>query len=208
MSPFPQEWFRRDDETPDPEFYSLPRFVTHIDDRAIEAVTQLYREHLPPGGAILDVMSSWVSHLPPEVTYCRVTGLGINRQELAANPRLTDIVVHDLNRTPTLPFGDSEFEGGAICVSVDYLAQPVEVLRDLGRVLRKGAPLIITFSNRCFPMKVIAVWKHLDGRGRQKLVELFLQAAGNWRDIRALTPIDESSGGDPLYGVICRSAGP
>src|SRR5689334_16831992 len=100
--------FRRQDESADALFYAQPRFVTHIDAGAIAAVTQLYREFLPPGASILDLMSSWISHLPPEIQYHRVTGLGMNREELAANPRLNHFVVHDLNRTPALPFGAGE----------------------------------------------------------------------------------------------------
>ena len=91
------EAFHRLDESPDTEFYHEPRLVTHIDEGAIAAVTQLYREWLPPGGAILDLMSSWISHLPPEVSYRRVAGLGMNEHELAANPRLDSFIVHDLN---------------------------------------------------------------------------------------------------------------
>ena len=87
MPQIPEEAFRRTDETPDEEFYSTPRIVTHIDDRAIAAVMQLYREYFPPGGEILDLMSSWVSHLPPEIAYRRVVGLGMNEAELRANPR-------------------------------------------------------------------------------------------------------------------------
>ena len=123
--------FRREDEAPDERFYAEPRLVTHIDEAAIAAVTQLYREYLPADAAVLDLMSSWVSHLPAEVAYSRVVGLGMNRTELAANPRLDGLVVHDLNRTPRLPFADAEFDAAAICVSIQYLTRPVAVLRDL-----------------------------------------------------------------------------
>jgi SAM-dependent methyltransferase len=151
--------FQRLDETPDAEFYAAPRLVTHIDDGAIAAVTALYREYFPAGGAILDLMSSWVSHLPPEASYRRVTGLGMNAEELAANPRLDAWVVHDLNAEPRLPFADGEFDAAGCCVSIDYLVRPVEVLCDLARVLRPDAPVVITFSNRRFPTKVIALWE-------------------------------------------------
>src|SRR5215831_19343212 len=106
----PPAAFRRDDESPDALFYLQTRFVTHIDDGAIAAVTQLYREFLPAGGEILDLMSSWISHLPPEIHYRHVTGLGMNREELAANPRLNRHVVHDLNQNPTLPFENASFD--------------------------------------------------------------------------------------------------
>jgi hypothetical protein len=208
LPPSPEEAFRRYDEAPDEEFYLLPRFVTHIDDRAIAAVTQLYREFFPPGGAILDLMSSWVSHLPPEVSYSRVIGLGMNEAELQRNERLDKYVVQNLNRTPELPFGDAEFDGCGICVSIDYLTHPVEVLRDAGRVLKFEAPVVITFSNRCFPTKAVAVWHQLDDRGHMKLVERYLQEAGNFRNIRSLDRSPRRLFSDPLYAVIGESTAP
>src|ERR1043165_2323476 len=117
MTPLSPDLFARLDESPDDLFYATPRFVTHIDDEAIAAVTQLYREYFPPGGAILDLMSSWISHLPPEVNYRRVVGLGMNAAELSANPRLHERMLQNLNQNPILPFGDSEFDAAAICVS-------------------------------------------------------------------------------------------
>ena len=208
MSRLPAEAFRRYDETPDEEFYETPRFVTHIDDRAIAAVTQLYREHFPPDGAILDLMSSWVSHLPPEAGYRRVVGLGMSEVELKENPRLDEYVVQNLNRNLRLPFGDGEFDGAGICVSIDYLTRPVEVLREVGRVLKIGASLVVTFSNRCFPDKAVAVWLQLDDQGRVRLVEEYLREAGNFENVRGL---DRSLGrmfSDPLYAVIGQSTGP
>lgn len=208
MAQLPPRSFRRSDESPDELFYREPRLVTHIDDRAVAAVTQLYREYLPPGGAILDLMCSWVSHLPPEVQYGRVVGLGMNSEELARNPRLDARVVQDLNRDPTLPFGDGEFDGAGICVSVQYLTRPVEVLREVGRVLKPGAPLVITFSNRCFPTKAVAVWQGLDDEGRRRLVERYLLDAGNWTEFELLDRSPRRLFGDPLLAVVGRSAGP
>src|SRR5918999_1238154 len=153
MSSFPEEAFRRTDEAPDEEFYRTPRLVTHVDDQAIAAVTHLYRELFPAGGEILDLMSSWVSHLPPEIAYRRVIGLGMNEVELRRNERLDSYIVQNLNPNPELPFGEGGFDGCGLCVSIDYLTRPVEVLREVGRILKVGAPLIITFSNRCFPKR-------------------------------------------------------
>ena len=208
LHPLPGEAFGRYDETPDEEFYLLPRFVTHIDDRAIAAVTQLYRDLFPPGGEILDLMSSWISHLPPEVEYRRVVGLGMNEVELRRNERLDSYVVQNLNTNPHLPFGDAEFDGVGICVSIDYLTQPVEVVREVGRVLKVGAPTIITFSNRCFPSKAIAVWHRLDDQGHMRLVEEYLREAGNFRGVRSLDRSPRRMFSDPLYAVIGESTGP
>ena len=205
---FPKEAFRRADEAPDEEFYRAPRLVTHIDDRAITTVTQLYREFFPSGGEILDLMSSWISHLPPEIEYRRVIGLGMNEVELRRNERLDSYVVQNLNTNPHLPFGDAEFDGVGICVSIDYLTQPVAVVREVGRVLKVGAPTIITFSNRCFPSKAIAVWHRLDDQGHMRLVEEYLREAGNFRGVRSLDRSPRRMFSDPLYAVIGESTGP
>jgi SAM-dependent methyltransferase len=208
MSSLPPDAFRRYDETPDEEFYKTPRLVTHIDDRAIAAVTQLYREFFPPGGEILDLMSSWISHLPPEVEYRRVIGLGMNEAELRRNERLDAYLVQNLNTNPRLPFAEAEFDGCGICVSIDYLTRPVEVLREVGRVLRVGGPTIISFSNRCFPSKAVAMWHRLDDRGRMRLVERYLEEAGNFDSIRSLDRSPRRMFSDPLYSVVGDSTGP
>jgi SAM-dependent methyltransferase len=204
----PPDSFRRYDETPDTWFYSQPRFVEHIDDDAIAAVTQLYRELFPSGARVLDVMSSWVSHLPAEIAYPRVVGLGLNEEELRANPRLSQFVVQDLNTAPILPFEDQAFDAAAICVSIQYLTHPVEVLRDLGRVLFPGAPLVVTFSNRCFPTKAVAIWQSLDDLGHAELVMRYLHAAGDFTDIHTLDRSPRMPGADPLFAVVGLSALP
>ena len=201
-SDLPAAYFRRPDETPDRLFYAAPRFVTHIDAPAIAAVTALYRAYLPADGAVLDLMSSWVSHLPADVTYARVAGLGMNAAELAANPRLTDWRVQDLNTDPRLPYDDAAFDGAGCCVSVQYLTRPAAVFREMARVLRPGAPFVVTFSNRCFPTKAVAAWQALDDAGHARLVAAYFVAAGGFEpaEVRAHRP----RRGDPLWGVIAR----
>ncbi len=193
--------FRRMDESADEKFYDFPRFVTHIDDRAIGFVTELYRRYFPKkDGAILDLMSSWISHLPEDVKYSRVAATGMNEAELAANPRLNDYVVQNLNTNQALPFGDAEFDGAAICVSVQYLTKPATVFREIGRVLRNNAPLVVTFSNRCFPTKAVYAWQMLDNEGHISLVEKYFAASSAFKDIEIIR--HEPRGGDPLYAVV------
>jgi SAM-dependent methyltransferase len=195
----PEAAFEKMDPSPDAEFYSFPRFVTHIDDGAIAVVTQSYRERLPSGGKVLDLMSSWVSHLPDDVTYASVVGQGMNHEELAANPRLSRWFVQDLNIDPVLPLEDFHFDGACLCVSIQYLQRPVDVFHEVRRVLRSGAPFIVTFSNRCFPTKAVAIWQSLHGADQQRLVAAYMQRAG-FRDIagNASLPLD----GDPLWIVV------
>ena len=153
-------------------------------------------------------MSIWVSHLPEEVRYERVVGLGMNEEELRRNPQLDECVVQNLNRDPKLPFTDAEFDGVGICVSIDYLTKPVAVLREVGRVLRIGAPIVITFSNRCFPTKAVAIWRQLDDQAHVRLVEGYLEEAGNFENVRGLDRSSRRMFSDPLYAVIGESTGP
>ena len=174
----PRGAFTRLDDENDEVFYEPPRLVCHIDDGAIAALTGFYRGVLPPGGVLLDLMSSWVSHLPPEIDYAQVIGHGMNAAELAANPRLSRWFIQNLNRDASLPLGDASVDAAMICVSIQYLQQPVAVLRDVVRLLRPGAPLVVSFSNRCFWTKAVAVWRALDDAGHARLVELYLRHAG------------------------------
>jgi SAM-dependent methyltransferase len=203
LASLPPQAFARHDETPDQEFYRFERLVTHIDAAAVAAVTQLYRQFLPAGGAVLDLMSSWVSHLPADVAYGRVAGLGMNARELAQNPRLTDHLVQNLNQQPHLPYGDAEFDGAGICVSVQYLTRPADVFTELARVLRPGAPLVVTFSNRCFPDKAVYAWQALDDRGHVALVQQYFAAGGfGPTEVFAHQP----KYGDPLFGIVGRAS--
>ena len=199
---FPPDAFEKWDVGDDSDFYAQPRFVTHIDDTAIAALTSFYREKLPAGGILLDLMSSWVSHLPDDVSYASVIGHGMNADELAKNPRLDRRFVLDLNRNPRLPLCDSSVDAAMICVSIQYLQQPVAVLREVARTLKPGQPLIISFSNRCFPTKAVAIWRALDDAGHAQLVSLYLRSAG-FADIETKDLCDGHES-DPLTVVIGR----
>ena len=199
----PPEWFRRADESDDARFYAHPRLVHHIDDGARAAVTALYRRLVPEGGDVLDLMSSWVSHLPDDVDYGRVAGLGMNAEELDVNPRLTEWRVQSLNADPVLPYPRDAFDAALCCVSVQYLTRPAKVFAEVGRVLRPGAPVIVTFSNRCFPTKAVAAWSALGDEGHVALVARYVEASGAFGEpeVHAHRPAT----GDPLFGVVARA---
>src|SRR5271165_909568 len=154
----PSDAFTKLDAEDDELFYEPPRLVCHIDDGAIAALTGFYRRVLPADGVLLDLMSSWVSHLPPEIGYKEVIGHGMNAVELAANPRFARWFIQDLNRDPRLPLDDASIDAATICVSIQYLEQPVAVLSEVARVLRPGGSVVIAFSNRCFPTKAVMIW--------------------------------------------------
>jgi SAM-dependent methyltransferase len=196
----PPDLFRRLDESPDADFYAIPRLVTHIDDATIAALTALYRERIPAGARVLDLMSSWVSHLPADVAYACVAGLGMNAEELARNPRLTERVVRDLNATPALPWADGVFDAVVNAVSIQYLIRPVEVFAEVRRVLRPGGLHIVATSHRMFPTKAIAAWHALQPADRLALVCRYVELAGGYDEPRVLDRSPRDA--DPLWIVL------
>lgn len=175
---FPPGSFSREDESPDAQFYAEPRLVQHIDEFGIAAIGEAYRQFLPPNGEYLDLMSSWVSHFPEDMPVKSLVGLGMNEVELSKNERLSEYLVQDLNAEPRLPFDDARFDGVVIAVSVQYLTRPVEVFAEIGRVLKPGATLIVSYSNRCFPTKAVRIWGALEDREKVDLIAMYLYGAG------------------------------
>lgn len=209
---FAKEAFARADQADDRLFYDRPRFVQHIDARAIQTITALYQRLIPEGSRVLDLMSSWTSHLPAALETLSVTGLGMNAEELAANERLTNRVVHDLNGDPRLPFDDDAFDAAVCTVSVEYLTQPFAVFKEVGRVLSPGSPFIITFSDRWFPPKAIRIWKELHPFERMGLVREFFSRNKRFDGLATfsshgwLRPEDDTYAGrmplsDPVFAV-------
>ena len=195
--------FAKEDPDNDAEFYAEARLETHIDDAAIAALTDFYRLVLPPGGVVLDLMSSWISHLPAEVAYGQVIGHGMNAEALAANPRLGRWFIQALNQDPVLPLNDDSLDAAMICVGVQYLQQPVAVMNELRRTLRPGAPLVVSFSNRCFPTKAVAIWLNSGPRDHARLVEIYLRTAG-FAEVQTHRLMDGRDS-DPMTAVVGRS---
>ncbi|WP_242097634.1 methyltransferase domain-containing protein [Sphingomonas sp. CROZ-RG-20F-R02-07] len=199
----PPAAFAKDDRGDDRAFYASARLVTHVDDDAIAALTRLYRDRLPVGARVLDLMSSWVSHLPDDRRYAEVVGHGMNADELAANPRLDRWFVQDLNTDPALPLDTRAFDAALCCVGVQYLQQPYDVFAEVRRVLAPGAPFIVSYSNRCFATKAVAVWRSLDMNGQASLIGHYLAHAG-FGEMEARLLADGARG-DPLIAVVARA---
>ncbi len=201
-TPFPQGFFDRADDSSDDRFYAVDRLLTHIDDGAIAAVTELYDE-LGVAGDVLDLCSSWISHMsePPR----RLVALGMNPTELAANEAATEWLVHDLNVDPSLPFVDGSFDAVTCCVSVDYLTRPLEVFAEVVRVLRPGGVFVCTFSNRCFPTKAIRGWLSTNDEGHCAIVSTYFELTDGFDDPRVQLR-NPGVRGDPLYAVWARSS--
>ena len=199
------------DSSDDSQFYSFPRFVTHVDEGFIQQLTDLYRLRLKPNTRILDMMSSWVSHLPEEMKFAHVEGHGLNAEELARNPRLDHYFVQNLNDNPKLPLADQDFDAVLNTVSVQYLQYPEAVFTEIYRILKPGGVAIISFSNRMFYEKAIQAWREGSEASRVELVKGYFQSVPGFNQPEVIARQSNApsflqwlgaAGGDPFYAVI------
>jgi SAM-dependent methyltransferase len=209
--PFKPEDFFRADEIDDGSFYAVPRLVYHIDEPAVASLTQYYRNNIPAGSNILDICSSWISHYPLEFpdTMKRISATGMNKLELMYNDQLTDYQAKNLNVDPTLPYDDNTFNVVTCVVSIDYLISPIQVLKEVNRVLKPGGKVIISQSNRCFPSKAIAMWLQMNDRQHLELINGYLKYAGGFKDVKVfdITATDPGNKyNDPMFIVQAEKA--
>lgn len=199
------------DDGDDREFYSTPRFVTHVDEGFIDRLTSLYRDRLIANTRILDLMSSWVSHLPDEMQFKYVQGHGLNASELAKNPRFDSYFVQNLNQDLKLPLTDDSFDAVLNTVSVQYLQYPEAIFAEIYRILKPNGIAIFSFSNRMFYHKAIAVWRDAGEIGRIELVKGYFQSVPGFGKPEVISHISDvpdmfrwlgMGGGDPFYAVI------
>ncbi len=199
------------DETNDTDFYVFPRFVTHVDQGFIDQLTNLYLERLQPQTRILDLMSSWVSHLPDEIEFAHVEGHGMNAEELAKNTRLNHYFIQNLNHNPKLPLDNQDFDAVLIAVSVQYLQYPEAIFTEIERILKPGGIVIVSFSNRMFYQKAIAVWREGTELSRVQQVKSYFQSVPGFSQPEVIahsSPLPSFlqmlgvMGADPFYAVI------
>jgi SAM-dependent methyltransferase len=199
------------DDSDDQLFYSHPRFVTHVDEGFIQQLTDLYRQRIPANTRILDMMSSWVSHLPTDIDFAHVEGHGLNAEELARNPQLNHYFVQNLNTNPQLPCLDQEFDAVINCVSIQYIQYPEAVCSEIHRILKPGGIAIISFSNRMFFQKAIQIWRDGSEVFRVELVKGYFSSVPGFSNPEVISPKSTTPnflqwlgvpGGDPFYAVI------
>ena len=203
--PYPSDFFRRQDETNDALFYVEPRLLVHIDEHAISAIGQFFNKTLPRDGVLLDLMSSWRSHLPEGFPKQKLVGLGLNAVEMKENFQLDESVVHDLNADPIMPFDDDYFDAAIVTVSIQYMVRPIEVFSEVNRVLKARASFHVIYSNRMFPTKAVAVWQSIDDRQKAQLIASYFARAGGWEepDVRDISP-QTAFYTDPVHVVSAR----
>jgi SAM-dependent methyltransferase len=195
----PANAFDKQDDGDDLAFYAPPRLVSHIDDDAVAALTGYYARVIPPNAVVLDLMSSWISHLPAALATAEVIGHGMNAVELQANDRLDRWFLTDLNATPALPLPDGSVDVALCCVGVQYLQRPFEIFAEVRRVLRPGGLFAVSYSNRCFPTKAVRIWRALDMAGQARLIRLYMERS----EFVAMETevLADGSAGDPLIVV-------
>lgn len=208
------ESFQRDNEEDDSIFYDKPRLTAHIDSKCHENLVKTYERILPPSGKILDLMSSYQSHIPTEREYY-VIGLGLNAEEMKNNKTLNEFIVHDLNKNPCLPFEKEEFDIIICDLGIEYVTKPFKLISEIKRVLKTKGIVTFSFSNRYFPPKVIKLWIDLHEFERLGYVLELLLRNGGFQNFKTFSyrgydrPKDDKYFGytflsDPLY-IVCAS---
>ena len=205
------------DPSDDRLFYASPRFVTHVDEGFIAQLTKLYRDRIPPNSRVFDMMSSWVSHLPADVSYAHVEGHGLNAEELARNKQLDHYFVQNLNQNQTLPLEDNSFDAVINAVSVQYLQHPDAVFAEVYRVLKPGGIAIFSFSNRMFYQKASALWRDGSEASRGALVKRYFESVPGFGNIQTVINVSDAptilrmmglGSGDPFYAVTAEKMKP
>ena len=200
---------RKWDSSDDQLFYAEPRFVQHLDDAFRARLTQLYRDRIPARAVVLDLMSSWVSHLPDDGIYERVIGHGLNEKELAANKRLDSYWLQNLNLNQEIPLKANSVDAVLIVAGWQYLQYPEAVAAELLRITRPGGQVIVSFSNRMFFTKAPQVWADGSDRDHLTYVAEVLMAQG-WLKPEIVAEETRAVGlkglvggkGDPFFSVI------
>jgi len=205
--------FPRINNEKDNIFYNQPRFVNHLDDFAIKKVKSIFSKFLQPNTKILDLMSGWTSHIPTIFKKNNIVGLGLCNDELKNNKDLSDYIIHDLNLDYHLPFIKNEFNAVICTSSIEYLIQPIEVTKEVVRILKPGGVFIITISDRWFNGKEILIWSELHAFERLGFVlDLYLKC-GNFNNLKTITirgfprPYNDKhiklkNTSDPIFAVI------
>ncbi len=206
--------FKRIDEDKDEEFYQVLRKVHHLDENARKSISELYAQLIKPQSHVLDLMASWDSHLPKELSNVHLSCLGMNEEELRMNKDMTDYLVHDLNLQSITPYAANSFDAVICTASVEYLVYSLGVFNEIYRVLKPGGVCIMTFSNRFFPTKAISLWSEIHDFERIGLVMEYFRKS-NWSkpvnscSIRGMRrPKDDphyskTQVSDPVYAVWC-----
>ena len=202
----------KSDISDDEIFYQQPRFVHHLSDSFRTRLTNLYSEYLLKHYIILDLMSSWVSHLPSNIRYKKVIGHGMNQAELSSNERLDSFFVQNLNKKQSMPIEDSSVDVGLIVAGWQYLQYPEKVSLELSRVIKSDSLLIISFTNRAFWTKAPNIWTYSSEEKRIEYVTSVLTSNG-WRIEKILNEKTQdkklfgfySSESDPFFSVIARN---
>ncbi len=199
---YPFGSFAREDPSDDELFYDYPRLVVHVDEHAIAAITSYLNIALPRNSVILDLMSSWRSHLPENFQKQKLVGLGMNTVELTENPQLDERVIHNLNKNPQLPFADNTFDAAIVTVSIQYMIKPVEVFKEVNRVLKPGASFHVIYSNRMFPTKAVIIWQLMDDPQHGELITSYFENSSGWNKPKVLDVSPKASFyTDPVFVV-------
>ena len=199
----------KEDHDDDSLFYSQPRFAYHLDEAFRSRLSKLYSDYILDDSVVLDLMSSWVSHLPNNKKYKQVIGHGMNQAELERNKQLDSFWIQNLNLNQKLPFDDSTIDVCLMAAAWQYLQYPEDIAAELRRIIKRNGLLIVSFSNRAFWSKTPLIWR--DGSDSQHInyIKAILTSEG-WSKFTVVAETTSAKGirsffgqiGDPFFSII------
>ena len=171
-----------------------------------ESVSSLLE--LQPGERILDIGCGEGNHL------LLFSGLGFNLAGLDASPymvrrageRLGRRAALEVGEAEDLPYQDNEFDVALFINTLEFLDDPIEALREAGRVARRGVFIAVTnsFSWYCLCMKLRNLFRkslfaYAVSYNLWELKFLVHSALGDvpikWRSAQVRAPVLEKIGG-------------
>ncbi len=201
--------FERDDETDDQEFYKFLRMIDHLDSIALETVTEVIKNLIiEDRPVILDLMAGWNSHISLRVNPLKLVELGLYEEELNANKTLGEYIIHDINKDPTLPFNSNSFDVVLNTLSVQYITRPLELFKEVGRMLKPKGLFLVIFSNRMFYPKAVRPWKESSEEERIILVDEYFKASGLFEATQVFVSRFKPRPKDDKYAALCRYSDP
>ncbi len=198
---------RKLDESNDYEFYSSPKFVYHLDANFRKTLTELYKKEINNNCFILDLMSSWDSYLPKELSYKKVIGHGLNNEELERNQVLEKYWTQNFNHKQEIPLEDKSIDYCLMVAAWQYLQYPEKISEEISRILKNKGKFIISFSNRAFWHKSPNIWTNSNEEERLQYVRKILVGNGFLepkiiRKFNHRNSVFPFLNNDPFYSII------
>lgn len=115
-------------------------------------------KNLPNGANVLEVACGWrldsieIAQAGKNITAVDLSEQAIPiSQSLAKQAGVEDKISFATADAANLPFQDDVFDGAFIAASIHHLPDPLEALKEMGRVVKPGAPVVLGVEPNSWP---------------------------------------------------------